>query len=80
MKPSTTPWYTSKTLWASVAAFLAGVPAILDQAQLLDLGLTPQQRGVMILVSAACGLAAPILARMAGEAAVKNLEEGKPDA
>ena len=33
----TTPWYTSKTLWAAVASFLAGVPPIIDQTNLLDL-------------------------------------------
>lgn len=73
---ATTPWYNSRTLVAAAASLLSGVVPILDQAKLLELGLTDQQKGMLTIASMICGLMAVVLSRAAAEEAVKNLEGG----
>jgi hypothetical protein len=64
----------SKTTAAVALSMLTGIPALVDQIQLLDLGLSEEWKKGLALVSVFCLWLAPILARHSAVEAVQAVE------
>lgn len=71
---TTTPTVQSKTFLAIAVSALSGLPVLVDQLQLLDLGLPPNVLKLLTLIAVVSGWLAPILARHAAVEAVQRVE------
>jgi hypothetical protein len=70
--PATTPTWSSKVAITTVLSALVGLPALLEQLDLAQVGIPPKIRAVMLLAAVVGGWLAQIMNRQSAEQGIKN--------
>lgn len=71
---ATTPWFKSKAFYAALVSIVTGLPSLIQQLQILPLGLPTWAVHALAIVSVIALWATPMLNRHATEEAVKVVD------